>query len=38
MEVKTIIGAEVTLQGGYHMTFIAENKEGYRNLSQLITS
>lgn len=38
MGVKVIIGAEVTLRGGYHMTFLAENKEGYRNLSQLITS
>jgi error-prone DNA polymerase len=36
--VKAIIGAEITLQGGYHMTFLAENKEGYRNLSQLVTS
>lgn len=38
MGVKAIIGAEVTLRGGYHITFLAENKEGYRNLSQLITS
>ena len=33
-----IIGAEVTLEGGYHLTLLAQNKEGYRNLSRLITA
>ena len=38
MGVKAIIGSEITLRDGYHMTFLVENKEGYRNLSRLITS
>jgi error-prone DNA polymerase len=33
-----IIGAEITLKGGFHLTFLAENYEGYRNLCRLITA
>lgn len=35
--IKPIIGAEITLEGGHHLTFLVENREGYRNLSRLIT-
>lgn len=37
MDLPGIIGAEVTLEGGYHLTLLAENQEGYRNLCRLIT-
>ncbi|MDV2990314.1 MAG: DNA polymerase III subunit alpha [Dehalogenimonas sp.] len=37
MGLPGIIGAEVTLEGGFHLTLLAENQEGYRNLSRLIT-
>jgi len=35
--IKPIIGAELTLDGGYHLTLLAENDEGYSNLSRLIS-
>ncbi|XUX00879.1 MAG: DNA polymerase III subunit alpha [Dehalogenimonas sp.] len=38
LEFPGIIGAEITLKGGYHLTFLAENREGYRNLCRLITA
>ena len=34
---KPIIGAELTLDGGYHLTLLAENDLGYSNLSRLIS-
>ncbi|ADJ25745.1 DNA polymerase III, alpha subunit [Dehalogenimonas lykanthroporepellens BL-DC-9] len=37
MNLSGIIGAEVTVEGGYHLTLLAENQEGYRNLCRLIT-
>ena len=35
--VQPIIGAEVTLTGGSHLTLLAETSKGYSNLCQLIT-
>jgi error-prone DNA polymerase len=35
--IKPIIGAEMTLQGGYHITLLAKNNEGYSNLCRVIT-
>ena len=35
--IKPIIGAEVTLDNGCHLTLIAENKAGYSNLCRLIS-
>ena len=37
MGVRPIIGAEITLTDGYHVTILAENKDGYRNLCRLIS-
>ncbi len=38
LEMRGIIGAEVTMKGGYHLTLLAKDREGYRNLSRLITA
>lgn len=35
--VQPIIGAEMTLEDGSHLTLLAETQTGYRNLTQLIT-
>lgn len=35
--IKPILGAEVSLEGGHHVTLLVENEKGYRNLSRLIT-
>lgn len=35
--VRPIIGADVTLQGGYRLVLLAETREGYANLCQLIS-
>ena len=35
--IKPIIGAEITLEGGYHLTVLAKNIQGYSNLCRLIT-
>jgi len=35
--IKPIIGAEMSLEGRYHVTLLAENKAGYSNLCRLIT-
>lgn len=35
--IKPIIGAEATLEGGYHLTLLARNAVGYRNLCRLLT-
>ena len=37
MGVRPIIGAEITLTDGYHVTILAENEDGYRNLCRLIS-
>jgi error-prone DNA polymerase len=35
--IEPIIGAELTMDGGYHLTLLAENDQGYSNLSRLIS-
>jgi error-prone DNA polymerase len=35
--IKPIIGAELTLDGGYHLTLLARDNTGYSNLSRLIS-
>ena len=35
--VKPIIGAEMTLDGGYHLTLLAQNNAGYSSLCRLIS-
>ncbi len=35
--VKPIIGAELTLDGGYHITLLAKSDKGYSNLCRLIS-
>lgn len=35
--VKPLIGAELTIEGGYHLTLLAESQHGYGNLSRLVT-
>jgi error-prone DNA polymerase len=36
--IQGIIGAEVTLERGYHLTLLAKDRKGYRNLCRLITA
>ena len=36
--MQGIIGAELTLQGGYHLTLLAKDNTGYRNLCRLLTA
>ena len=36
-DIHPIIGAEVTLEDERHLTLLAENQQGYANLSRLIT-
>jgi len=38
LEVKGIIGAEITLEDDFHLTLLAEDRKGYSNLSRLITA
>jgi len=35
--IKPIIGAELTLDGGYHLTLLTQDQIGYSNLCRLIT-
>ena len=35
--IKPVIGAELTLEGSFHVTLLVENSAGYTNLSRLIT-
>ena len=35
--IKPIVGAELTMEGGFHLTLLAANRTGYRHLCQLIT-
>jgi error-prone DNA polymerase len=35
--IKPILGAEMTLEGGSHLTLLVETAEGYENLCRLIT-
>jgi error-prone DNA polymerase len=36
--IKPIIGVELTLNNGHHITLLAENRTGYRNICQLVTA
>ena len=36
--IQPIIGAEVTLKAGHHLTLLAENHQGYSNLCRLLSS
>ena len=38
LEIQGIIGAEVTLKGGCHLTLLAKDRQGYSNLCRLITA
>jgi error-prone DNA polymerase len=38
LEIQGIIGCEITLRGGSHLTLLAKDRTGYRNLSRLITA
>ncbi len=38
LDFHGIIGAEVTLEGGSHLTLLAKDGEGYKNLCRLLTS
>ena len=35
--IKAIVGVEVTLTGGHHITLLAENATGYKNICRLTT-
>jgi len=35
--IKPIIGAEVDMEGGYHLTLLSKDKRGYSNLCRLLT-
>jgi error-prone DNA polymerase len=35
--IKPIIGVEMTLDGGYHLTLLAKSDKGYSNLSRLVS-
>ncbi|MEE8473193.1 MAG: DNA polymerase III subunit alpha [Dehalococcoidia bacterium] len=35
--IQPIIGAEVTLKGGYHVTLLVETRQGYSNLCRLLS-
>jgi error-prone DNA polymerase len=35
--IKPIIGAEIDLEGGYHLTLLCKDKKGYSNLCRLLT-
>ena len=35
--IKPIVGAEIDLEGGYHLTLLCKNKKGYTSLCRLLT-
>jgi error-prone DNA polymerase len=35
--IKPIIGAEIDLEGGYHLTLLCKDRRGYTNLCRLLT-
>ena len=37
LDIKPIIGVELSLEGGHHLTLLCKNKQGYSNLCSLIT-
>ncbi len=38
LDMQGIIGVEITLKGGCHLTLLAKDRQGYRNLCRLITA
>lgn len=38
LDMRGIIGAELTLKGGHHVTLLAKDRQGYGNLCRLITA
>jgi error-prone DNA polymerase len=38
LEIRGIIGVELSLKGGSHLTLLAQDRQGYRNLCRLITA
>ncbi len=38
LDIRGIIGCEITLKGGYHLTLLAKDRTGYANLCRLITA
>jgi error-prone DNA polymerase len=38
LDIHGIIGAEVTLKGGHHLTLVVRDRQGYGNLCRLITA
>jgi len=38
LDMKGIVGAEITLHGGFHLTLLARDRQGYGNLCRLITA
>jgi error-prone DNA polymerase len=38
LDMPPVLGAEITLRGGYHLTLLAENAAGYRNMCNLLTA
>lgn len=38
LELHGIIGTEITLKGGHHLTLLAKNRYGYANICRLITA
>ncbi|MFC2020719.1 DNA polymerase III subunit alpha [Chloroflexota bacterium] len=38
LEMRGITGAEITMKGGYHLTLLAKDRQGYANLCRLITA
>ena len=35
--IKPIIGAEINIEGGYHLTLLCKDRQGYSNLCRLLT-
>jgi error-prone DNA polymerase len=38
LDIHAITGAEITLAGGFHLTLLAKDRTGYKNLCRLITA
>jgi error-prone DNA polymerase len=38
LDIHGIIGTEITIKGGFHLTLLAKDRQGYANLCRLITA
>lgn len=38
LDIQGITGVEITLKGGYHLTLLAKDRQGYGNVCRLITA